>query len=138
MGNTCAQWRVTPWEECSTSCGNGTQSRRISCEHHDENMCRRHEKPRSTQACPGIPCPVWRTGDWSDCSVSCGKGVETRNITCEEGHVNFTCSASEKPIMVRPCLQKVRHCNCSGGKSCHIFFDGSYTYRRIMLEISSI
>lgn len=138
MGNTCAQWRVTPWEECSTSCGNGTQIRRVSCEHHDENMCRRHEKPRSTQACPDIPCPVWRTGDWSDCSVSCGNGVETRNITCEEGHVNFTCSASEKPIMVRPCLQKVRHCNYSGGKSCHIFFYGSYTYRRLMLEISSI
>lgn len=103
-----------PWEECSASCGNGTQIRNVSCEHHDEEMCRPHEKPIATQACRGIPCPEWKTGDWSECSVTCGKGVKIRNVTCEHEHVNLACSASDKPAMVRPCLQKVHYYVDSG------------------------
>ena len=109
VGNSCAQWRLGPWKECSASCGNGTQVRNVSCEHHDEDMCRRHAKPLTTQACHGIPCPEWKTGEWSECSVTCGKGVKTRNVTCENERVNFTCSASEKPGAVRSCLQKVHY-----------------------------
>ena len=111
MGNTCAQWRIGPWEDCSKSCGNGTQIRHVSCEDHNEDMCGRYEKPRSTQACPGVPCPVWRTGDWSECSVTCGRGLKTRHVACEQVHVNFTCDPVEKPAVVQPCLQKVCHYN---------------------------
>ena len=109
VGNTCAKWRAGNWGECSATCGNGRQIRPVSCEHHDESMCRPHEKPISTRKCVGIPCPVWRTGDWSECSVTCGKGLETRNVICEHEHVNFTCNALEKPSTVRSCLQKVWH-----------------------------
>ena len=117
MGNTCAQWRVGPWEDCSKSCGNGTQIRHVSCEDHNEEMCGRYEKPRSTQACPGVPCPVWRTGDWSECSVTCGKGMKTRHVACEQVHVNFTCDPLEKPAVVQPCLQKVCHYNDTNNTS---------------------
>ncbi|XP_028411350.1 LOW QUALITY PROTEIN: SCO-spondin-like [Dendronephthya gigantea] len=110
VGNSCARWRKGPWEECSASCGNGTQTRQVSCEHLDENMCRQHEKPRAIQTCPGFPCPVWRKGVWSKCSVTCGNGTKTRSVTCDQGHVNFTCEASEKPVMVQSCLQE----QCSG------------------------
>lgn len=30
----------------------------------------------------------WITGEWSDCSISCGTGIQTRDVHCVETHEN--------------------------------------------------
>ncbi|XP_046864865.1 A disintegrin and metalloproteinase with thrombospondin motifs 9-like isoform X2 [Xenia sp. Carnegie-2017] len=109
FGEACSRWRVGPWGECSASCGNGSQSRNVSCDDRDESLCLPEEKPKSLQSCSSFMCPVWKTGDWSNCSVICGKGVQSRIVTCEVSHENFTCDETQKPSVEKICFEK-----CSG------------------------
>ncbi len=41
-------------------------------------------KPPSSYACNTFDCPllVWSTGNWSECSVFCGSGVQSRPVHC--------------------------------------------------------
>ena len=35
------------------------------------------------KACATFECePRWEVSEWSDCSTSCGLGVQTRNVNC--------------------------------------------------------
>ncbi len=47
-------------------------------------MCHKSSRPTTqTAACNIQTCPVrWRVGIWSLCSVTCGKGVRRRAVTC--------------------------------------------------------
>ncbi|XP_030305863.1 A disintegrin and metalloproteinase with thrombospondin motifs 3 [Calypte anna] len=48
-----AQWKAGPWAECSVTCGEGTESRHISCRAGDR--CE-GEKPESVRVCKLPPC----------------------------------------------------------------------------------
>lgn len=80
----------------------------MSCDDRDESLCLPEEKPKSLQSCSSFMCPVWKTGDWSNCSVTCGKGVQSRIVTCEVSHENFTCDETQKPAVEKICFEKVR------------------------------
>ncbi|XP_041481881.1 uncharacterized protein LOC121429044 isoform X7 [Lytechinus variegatus] len=69
------------------------------------------ERLNDSQSCQvPISCnPVWRFGEWSDCSVSCGNGVRSRVVFCvesEESNVivpSTSCNATEEPASVDIC-----------------------------------
>ncbi|KAE8612598.1 hypothetical protein XENTR_v10012910 [Xenopus tropicalis] len=105
-------WRYSPWSECSKSCGTGTRRRRAICVNAlhdilDDSKCGQQEKP-TEQRCSEFPCPQWKTGDWSDCLVTCGKGHKHRQTWCQFGddrlHDRF-CDTETKPESVEACEQ---------------------------------
>lgn len=83
-------WKAIGLTDCSKSCGGGVQTMRFICirEHSQmqvhEKRCHTLEKPSGTSLrCNVRPCPAkWRSGPWSECSVTCGNGVRNREMEC--------------------------------------------------------
>ncbi|XP_064631894.1 hemicentin-1-like [Lineus longissimus] len=77
-----------PWDECSETCGGGVQIRKRQCNNpppvHGGVDCEGNST--DTRDCGNKICPVH--GEWSDwsefseCSVTCGKGVKVRMREC--------------------------------------------------------
>ncbi|XP_049670888.1 A disintegrin and metalloproteinase with thrombospondin motifs 3 isoform X1 [Accipiter gentilis] len=113
----CTQplWAADEWEYCTKTCGNsGYQIRTVRCIQplHDGANRSIHfkycsgDRPESRRPCNRVLCPAqWKAGPWSECSVTCGEGTETRQILCRAGD---QCDG-EKPESVRVC--KLAPCN---------------------------
>uniref|UniRef100_UPI0037E8B81C A disintegrin and metalloproteinase with thrombospondin motifs 3 n=1 Tax=Semicossyphus pulcher TaxID=241346 RepID=UPI0037E8B81C len=121
---TQPQWISDEWEHCTKTCGSlGFQIRTVRCVQFLHDLSNRSvhskycsgEKPESRRPCNRVSCPAqWRTGAWSECSVTCGEGMERRLVTCRIGD---QCNG-EKPEAVRPCRPGPCHDEpCSGDKS---------------------
>ncbi|XP_053699740.1 thrombospondin type-1 domain-containing protein 4 [Synchiropus splendidus] len=89
-------WRRGELSECSVSCGKGSQHRVILCinRHTDEEVperkCDSASKPiPEEELCNTHPCPpFWEASSWSECSVSCGPGVQQRQLQCRQSFGN--------------------------------------------------
>ncbi|KAI1890950.1 hypothetical protein AGOR_G00158860 [Albula goreensis] len=105
-------WVYSPWSECSKSCGTGTQHRGAVCgksseSGHDESQCSQRDK-LTVQACNEFLCPQWKTGEWSECLVTCGKGYKHRQTWCQfgEDRLDDRFCDSSKPESVQTCQQQ--------------------------------
>ncbi|KAF4093598.1 hypothetical protein AMELA_G00003770 [Ameiurus melas] len=91
-GGKCPKWRTSIWGECSVTCGSGLTSRAVVCVSHsgDEihvSHCSAQKRPNQSEPCNTQPCEfVWITGDWEECSVTCGQGYQRRRVSCSEVH----------------------------------------------------
>lgn len=102
-------WTVTERSECSASCGWATFTVKQKCVNANgvppagwlNSYCGPDDRGPSVLPCTLPACtatdPTW--SDWSDCSVTCGQGIQQR--LCIEGFdTNVTCAtlASSAPV----------------------------------------
>ncbi|KAH9492583.1 Hemicentin-1 [Bulinus truncatus] len=78
------QW--DSWTQCTVTCGGGHQSRKRQCQQPLYGGVQCPGGGNETQLCNQQLCPidgVWSTWSvWSQCSSTCGQGVQQRNRTC--------------------------------------------------------
>ncbi|XP_041117871.1 A disintegrin and metalloproteinase with thrombospondin motifs 3-like isoform X3 [Polyodon spathula] len=113
--NECSQptWVAEDWGSCSKVCGKlGFHSRVVQCLQSLQNGTNRTvhtkyctgERPESRRPCNRSPCPAqWRTGAWSQCSVSCGEGIQQRQVVCRAMDNSIGHCEDSKPETVRIC-----------------------------------
>ncbi|XP_043584678.1 thrombospondin type-1 domain-containing protein 4-like isoform X5 [Bombus pyrosoma] len=115
---TCSgQWFTGPWTACSTECDSGEQVREVVCITILRGSLRvvldmncPANKPETRRSCSGPPCTSsWFISDWTECSRSCGKGIQKREVRClnREGqppeHHELHCKEKDRPIFRRTC-----------------------------------
>ncbi|MGH0116768.1 UNVERIFIED_CONTAM: hypothetical protein FKN15_051494 [Acipenser sinensis] len=126
----CSQpiWVTGEWESCSKTCGKtGQQVRSVRCIQplHDGTNRSIHSKycnddrPESRQPCNRDLCPAqWRTGPWSQCSVTCGNGTQERQVLCRTRDNIIGLCVEAKPESSRVCrLPPCPRHRCQGDKS---------------------
>uniref|UniRef100_A0A8C2ZFX1 ADAM metallopeptidase with thrombospondin type 1 motif 14 n=1 Tax=Cyclopterus lumpus TaxID=8103 RepID=A0A8C2ZFX1_CYCLU len=121
-------WVVEEWSPCSKTCGKlGYQTRVVQCMQALHNGTNRpvhskhctEDRPETRRACNHTTCPAqWRTGAWSQCSVTCGEGIQQRQVVCKASDNTIGECEVEKPETVLIC--KLIPCPdepCLGDKS---------------------
>ncbi|XP_034625689.1 A disintegrin and metalloproteinase with thrombospondin motifs 20 isoform X3 [Trachemys scripta elegans] len=105
-------WQRGPWKSCSVSCGKGIKYRDVHCVNSiqiklEEENCRHLKKPRIHKVCRAVRCPAWKANRWKDCSVTCGVGIQQRDVYCRlkgRGRVNEAmCNHDAQPPSQKPC-----------------------------------
>ncbi|NXK93631.1 ATS13 metalloproteinase, partial [Formicarius rufipectus] len=90
--NPCPpRWKVTPAGPCSSSCGLGLAVQLVTCVQihqgkevlQEEHLCPVAEKPLTSVPCVIRTCSYeWSFSEWSECSTTCGNGIQTRQDFC--------------------------------------------------------
>uniref|UniRef100_A0A8C2ZFY6 ADAM metallopeptidase with thrombospondin type 1 motif 14 n=1 Tax=Cyclopterus lumpus TaxID=8103 RepID=A0A8C2ZFY6_CYCLU len=106
-------WVVEEWSPCSKTCGKlGYQTRVVQCMQALHNGTNRpvhskhctEDRPETRRACNHTTCPAqWRTGAWSQCSVTCGEGIQQRQVVCKASDNTIGECEVEKPETVLIC-----------------------------------
>ncbi|XP_053973328.1 A disintegrin and metalloproteinase with thrombospondin motifs 9-like isoform X2 [Hylaeus volcanicus] len=107
------QWHVGSYKECSKPCIDGYMSTVVKCVSTEtetiapDDYCDRKKKPLSAIPCNPHRCPMWNTGDWSQCNVECDAGFQHRQVRCQSPYGEIlpddSCHDSEKPEVVKIC-----------------------------------
>ncbi|XP_022535551.2 thrombospondin type-1 domain-containing protein 4 isoform X2 [Astyanax mexicanus] len=115
-------WKLIGTTDCSASCGRGSRYTVFGCVHritHDrvsDTLCDSSTKPSAQEEpCNVQPCPAfWDIGEWSECSKTCGLGMQHRQILCRQVYANRTlnvqssrCRHLERPESSGTCQMKI-------------------------------
>uniref|UniRef100_A0A803WDA5 ADAM metallopeptidase with thrombospondin type 1 motif 12 n=1 Tax=Ficedula albicollis TaxID=59894 RepID=A0A803WDA5_FICAL len=101
------RWWAGEWQKCSTTCGpTGQKKRTVLCiqtvgsdeQALDVTECQHLLKPKTYLSCNrDILCPSdWTVSNWTECTVTCGGGIRTRNVTCAKNN-DEPCDSSKRP-----------------------------------------
>ncbi|NXM18328.1 ATS13 metalloproteinase, partial [Ploceus nigricollis] len=116
--NPCPpRWKVTPAGPCSSSCGLGLAAQLVTCVQtlhgqevlQEEHLCPVAEKPLTSVPCVIRTCSYeWSFSEWSECSTSCGNGIQTRQDFCLSSLTHkpvnpLFCRHFPKAVVVRGC-----------------------------------
>lgn len=119
--NDCDVTEWSDWSPCSVTCGKGIKYKQRSYKNRDSRYtCKRQLTQRAHCEAP-VPCRtpshssaedpecvLTEWGQWSSCSVKCGKGVQTRSRRYKNRSAAKKCAASmEYP---KPVLEQTIEC----------------------------
>ncbi|XP_045527734.1 papilin isoform X3 [Pieris brassicae] len=83
-------WVLSDWTGCDT-CTSKVRARTVQCATKDfkivnSSLCGYHPQPVLEEPCDSNKLPacdvLWYATQWSNCSVECGKGIQTRRVFC--------------------------------------------------------
>ncbi|XDA73444.1 hypothetical protein R6Z07F_003667 [Ovis aries] len=111
------RWKVTSLGPCSASCGLGTATRSVACVRLDRGQdtevdraaCAGLVRPQASIPCIVADCAYrWHVSAWTQCSVSCGEGIQLRHDACLGPRARVPvpadfCQHLPKPVTVRGC-----------------------------------
>ncbi|XP_043119696.1 papilin isoform X2 [Puntigrus tetrazona] len=113
-------WVTGEWNPCPVTCGGGLQVRRVECMSHDsagsrvveDSQCASYApRPLNQQNCNMQKCAQYRVSSWSQCSVTCGSGKQTRDVVCvgSDGASleDYACGTQPKPPRTQACEMPV-------------------------------
>ncbi|XP_037338598.2 A disintegrin and metalloproteinase with thrombospondin motifs 13 isoform X2 [Pungitius pungitius] len=112
-----ARWTVVSSSPCSASCDLGVAQRTVSCVQFfhgkeivvPEESCLAAAKPATAGPCLLQVCTFrWDVTPWSQCSVPCGYGIQSRAVSCmgpsKPGPLSpLFCMHMPKPITIQGC-----------------------------------
>ncbi|XP_031850064.1 A disintegrin and metalloproteinase with thrombospondin motifs 3 isoform X2 [Nomia melanderi] len=125
------KWLSGPWKSCSHVCGSfGVQMRQLYCVHSEFNgtevnrinelevyrmmvqssICNTARMPVKIQECNRVPCPGrWIFTNWSSCSKSKGKGIQSRIARCVApvNETLYNCGGPTVKTEIRTCVSHV-------------------------------
>ncbi|XP_028328609.1 ADAMTS-like protein 2 isoform X2 [Gouania willdenowi] len=112
----CApHWVEQEWQQCNATCGRGVRLRQVVCagleggvfKEFPESSCDPISKPEGASSCFQRPCSKWFTTSWSQCSKTCGNGVQVREVKCYQGEDLVTrgqsCDSALRPDARQSC-----------------------------------
>ncbi|XP_044029932.1 thrombospondin type-1 domain-containing protein 4-like isoform X2 [Siniperca chuatsi] len=115
-------WKLAGATECSASCGKGFRYSIFHCVSRlnhvqvSDALCDSSSRPTpQEEACNLQPCPAfWDIGEWSECSKTCGLGMQHRQVLCRQIYANRTlnvhtsrCRHLERPEIASTCQLKI-------------------------------
>uniref|UniRef100_A0A8B9KUX4 ADAM metallopeptidase with thrombospondin type 1 motif, 17 n=1 Tax=Astyanax mexicanus TaxID=7994 RepID=A0A8B9KUX4_ASTMX len=93
---------------CSSDCGRGIRKRTVTCT-NPQGLCDPASQPTQEEPCEDHSnCYEWKTGEWSKCSSSCGRGLQSRVVQCMHkvtGRHGSDCPIFLKSPAYRQCHQ---------------------------------
>lgn len=113
--NCAPHWVEQEWQQCNASCGRGVRLRQVVCaglesgvfKEFPDSSCDHNNRPESSSPCFQRPCSKWFTTAWSQCSKTCGSGVQVREVKCYQGDELVTrghsCDSALKPDARQSC-----------------------------------
>ncbi|NXD09241.1 ATS13 metalloproteinase, partial [Nothocercus nigrocapillus] len=114
------RWKVAPAGPCSSTCGPGLAVQQVTCvQMHqgqevllEDHLCPGLEKPLTSIPCVTRMCSYeWGFSEWTECSTSCGNGVQTRQDFC----INPLTRKRVNPVFCRHFPKSLVLRGCSAG-----------------------
>uniref|UniRef100_A0A672ZXC2 Spondin-1 n=1 Tax=Sphaeramia orbicularis TaxID=375764 RepID=A0A672ZXC2_9TELE len=140
--STCMMSEWISWSACSVSCGMGMRSRERYVKQYPEDgsLCQLHteetEKCTVNDECYTIPCMLSPWSDWSECSVTCGRGLRTRQrmLKSDPAECNEELEQTEK-CMLPECPVDCMVSEWSEWSECNKSCGKGHTIRTRMIKL---
>ncbi|XP_075221688.1 proteoglycan-like sulfated glycoprotein papilin isoform X2 [Lycorma delicatula] len=116
-------WIVSEWSGCEDKCGLSFETREAHCatqngEIYPDNFCLKNRYPKLVRECENPPsCRYeWFTSQWSECSVKCGAGIQTRKVFCGTFDGEITKKVEDAKCDAAKKYEDTK--NCTGKEEC--------------------